>query len=107
LLQAGAGDKEKDLLGELMDVRQDLGSAYHAVRIWGLGSRIKQIQEENDGMRKYLETVIDGALAGPNTKSHEAYLAFLRWQHEGAYETDFKARYLRAKTLVDPSFRLA
>jgi hypothetical protein len=99
-------DKETlALIGELMNVRQDLGFVYHVVRVWGLDESIQKIQTEIEAMRKYLETVTAGALSPPEAPEHAAYKDFLDWQKdEGRYQEEFKARYRKAKQLVDPSF---
>jgi hypothetical protein len=101
-------DDTAELLGELMDARQDLGAAYHTARIGGFSRRIVQVRAETDGMRAYLEGVIVGALAADDTPERAAYTAFLDWRRGSeAYDTEFKHRYFRAKGLIDPSFRTA
>jgi hypothetical protein len=105
LLPTGNPEEDRRLLGELMDARQDLGAAYHAARIWGLGSKVKDIQRETEAMREYLESVISGALAAEDAPSRGAYVAFLGWRTPGEYESRFKASYTKAKKLVDPRFR--
>ena len=93
------------LLGELMNARQALGSAYHVGRIKGLDPKWVQVQTETEAMRDYLEEVINGGLASEDSEQRRKYLDFLRWRDEGSgYEIEFKKRYTDAKQLIDPSF---
>jgi hypothetical protein len=106
LLGINAEDTPK-LIGELMDARQDLGAAYHLARIWGFARSLTQIQRETEGMRAYLEAVIVGALAADDAPERTAYISFLDWRGgSGAYDAEFKERYVRAKQLVDPNFQV-
>ena len=93
------------LLGQLMDARQDLGAAYHAARIWGLGPQILEVQNHTEAMRAYLEAIVSSALAAADSPERGRYVEFVDWPTVGSYERDFKARYLLAKKLVDPAFR--
>jgi hypothetical protein len=105
LLAAAPPDAARELLGELMNARQELGAAYHLMRVWGLGGKVADVQQETEAMRSYLEEVIIGASASDGTPERGAYTAFLAWRQPGPYEDRFKAPYKRAKGLVDPNFR--
>jgi hypothetical protein len=106
LLGINAADHSK-LLGELMNARQELGAASHLARIWGFGSKLKQIQRETEDMRTYLERVIVGALTADDAPKRAVYIDFLDWRGgSGTYNKEFKEHYLKAKKLVDPSFRV-
>jgi hypothetical protein len=105
LLPVSSAESVHELLGELMDARQDLGATNHAVRVGGLGARIEEIQQETKTMRDYLDEVIRGALAEEGSAERGVYTAFLSWNTQGPYEERFKKSYLNAKKLVDPSFK--
>jgi hypothetical protein len=92
------------ILGELMNVRQDLASVYHVARGWGLGSSLQSIQSQIEAMRAYLEAVTAGATSPPDSPEYAVYKDFLDWRREdGRYQSEFKARYKKAKLLLDPS----
>lgn len=103
-LAADSAERAK-LLGELMDARQDLGGASHSARVWDLGGRRIEVQKTMQGMRDYLKTVIDGALASDDHPDKAVYVDFLAREGEcKTYLASFKNPYLRAKQLVDPTF---
>ena len=106
LLPTSGDEERRALLRELMDARQDLGATSHALRIGDIGAKLEAIQRETRAMRAYLKKVIHGAFAPPDSPERQPFTDFLNWQvEECPYKTEFKKPYLRAKLLVDPSFR--
>lgn len=106
LLKVSSEAEQRRLLGELMDARQELGSVYHDVRLWLKPRNQESIQGHLQGIRDYIEKVVEGALAPDRDTSKKAvYEEFLRFGEPGRYDTDFKSRYLQAKTLADTSFK--
>ena len=107
LLPTATEEQRRELLGELMDARQDLGATYHAARAWGVTKKLEEVRAHINAMRAYLEDVIEGALEAPNAANNRkraAYEAFIDFRNAArAYDKGFKASYDKAKRIVDPS----
>jgi hypothetical protein len=104
LLPTASDDARRALLGELMDARQDLGDTYHAARGWGLNKKLDETRAHINAMRDYLEEVIEGALEPAEPSKRAAYEAFIDFRNSvPAYENGFKASYVSAKAVVDPT----
>jgi hypothetical protein len=104
LLPTATEEARRELLGELMDARQDLGDTYHAARAWGLNKKLDETRAHINAMRAYLEEVIEGALEPAEPSKRAAYEAFIDFRNGGtAYEQGFKASYVAAKAIVDPT----
>jgi hypothetical protein len=102
---SASSEDHSRLLGELMDVRQDLGTVYHVVRVWRLGRKVAALQRHTNQMRQYLEAVIESALTPAGDPRRLAFDEFLNWREPGgAYQTRFKVPYVSAKKIVDSSF---
>lgn len=96
----------RELLGELMDARQELGATTHVIRTHRFGGESKEVRRRIAEMRKYLEAAVVGALAAPNSQERKAYTEFINWQQEtGSYTDVFKTHYKEAKYLIDPDLR--
>ena len=108
LLEGVDKDKRGQLLGELMDARQDLGSVYHDVRVTRLlePRARKEVRNKIKSMREYLEDVIEAAIIDDAAKQN-AYTEFVDFRGSRRYEEEFKDRYFSAKELVDPRFKRA
>jgi hypothetical protein len=104
LLPTASEEARRELLGELMDARQDLGDTYHAARGWGLNRKLDETRAHINAMRAYLEDVIEGALEPSDAPKRAAYEAFIDFRNAApAYEQGFKASYEAAKAIVDPT----
>ena len=104
LLGNADAQQRSNLLGELMNARQDLSAINHDIRIRGLIDERLRIAEEITIMRAYLEDVIEGAL-GEDSPRRMDYFEFLRISDENEeYKVQFKEPYIRAKRMADPSF---
>lgn len=98
LLPGSDPDTVRELLGELMDARQDLGATTHVMR-----GRIEEVPLKIEAMRRYIEDVTKSALANDGSpESKAAYAEFIDWRTEGSYEVVFKQSYREAKRLIDP-----
>jgi hypothetical protein len=97
LLPGSDAVKARELLGELMDVRQDLGATTHVMR-----GKIANVSQAIDAMREYIEAVVQAALAADDSSGRGPYAEFIDWKTLGAYETGFKMHYRNAKRLIDP-----
>lgn len=106
LLANCAPETSRELLGELMDARQELGATTHVIRASRSGGDSDAVRDAIAAMRGYLEAVITGALAAPDSPDRAAYAAFIDWQSEtGSYNEVFKKLYEKAKELIDPKLK--
>ncbi len=97
--------EKTQLLGELMDVRADLGGVRHEVRPWTKRSERVRVQQKVEGMRDYLEEVVRAADAAADDKNKKLYTEFLETSPNSAsYLARFKRPYQEVKKLVDPKF---
>lgn len=105
LLPRGGEAAPPELLGDLMDARQELGGLYHEVRPWVTLEDRKTIQRLLQEMRSYLEDVVVGGLVPSQRARRSIYEKFLDFRDPEGYETEFKERYWKIKKLADPAFK--
>jgi len=105
LLRIASDDEYGQLVGELMDARQDLGGIGHDIRITGMLERKRvEIQTEINSMRSYLEELIDQAVTASGAERCAFAESLVSSEGKLEYEKRYKERFIRAKELTDRSF---